>query len=232
MAGLGAVEGAALEGFVSARKETLTTSDAIQNIIIATAAAGVFSGLGGALGRKLSDVENTQLQRQLDEAGVDVPPQQREKLKPAKAKVVDKSEGPDADLAPTAMAHFRFPGTNLKIPLRFDMGHKMKTSPSKAISTRLSRLAQDVVADTRSGQVNKISATELGDRLYQTWHGSFGAELYVLEKQFRNEAGTRFFGNERELFGQLVEQAVRREGDTFIDSLDNLNAVQKKLARR
>ena len=85
----GAVEGAALEGFVSARKETLTTSDAIQNIIIATAAAGVFSGLGGALGRKLSDVENTQLQRQLDEAGVDVPPQQREKLKPAKAKVVD-----------------------------------------------------------------------------------------------------------------------------------------------
>jgi len=232
MAGVTALEGAALEGVVSANKETLTASDAIQNILITAAAGGILGGLGGALGRKLTDVENTQFVRQADEAGIDLTPQQRENLQPARGKVVDNSSGPDADLAPTAMSHIKLPFTDFKIPIRFDMGNKMKTSPSQVISTRLSRLAQDVVADTSGGKVNKISATELGDRLYQTWHGSFGAELFVLEKQFRNEAGTRFLGNERELFGQLTEQAVRREGDTFVDSLDDLNDVQKKLIKQ
>ena len=231
MAGISAVEGAALEGFVSANKETLTTSDAIQNILMVTAAGGALGGFGASLGRKLTDVENTQFVRQADEAGIPLTQQQRDTLKPARAEVVDNAKGPDADLAPTAMSHFRLPFTDIKIPIRFDMANAIKTSPSEIIKTRLSRLAQDVVADVRDGQVNKISATELGDRLYQTYHGSFGARLFVLEKEFANEAGTRFFGNERDLFGQLIEQAVRREGDDFIDGLDNLNNVQKKLVK-
>ena len=139
MAGISAVEGAALEGFVSANKETLTTSDAIQNILMVTAAGGALGGFGTALGRKLTDVENTQFVRQADEAGIPLTQQQRDTLKPARAEVVDNAKGPDADLAPTAMSHFRLPFTDIKIPIRFDMANAIKTSPSEIIKTRLSR---------------------------------------------------------------------------------------------
>ena len=229
LAGLTAAETAAIEAAILSDKVTWEVEDTIA----AVGTAGVLGGGIGALSRSTrgseaaqnainrysDDAQKESVLNAIDKTGIKISDEARAALTPEKLQT-----------APSAFAGvLRTPtifGLDNRIGIRYDMMSRVKTSLSPVLSKYFSRLGQDALADVGDadtvGAVNKISATEMATRIHRSKRDIF-SQIVAQRNKFANAEGLpgyAFFRRNEvyQNFYELVERAVRREGDSFIDT--------------
>jgi len=208
------------------------------------ASVGASLIVGGSLGALFAkpvqnltkNIEAQAVKRQAEESGVTLSEASRTKLDGERELVNFDPLSPDSNIAPAAMTHINIKnpfGPSVRIPLRFDMMAFVKTSPSEPLRRYFGGIAQDVVGDTTTGRIVNMSATELGTQMYRTYSASFMQPYTANFNKFKEEISYGLLDRDavRMQFSELVEQAVRRDGDGWIDSLDNLSDVQKQAVK-
>jgi len=225
-------EVAALEAAVLSDKVTWGWEDSV-------AAVGTAGILGGAVGRfayrpmqkVADDHSNAALITAADEAGVKLSDKSKAALSPK-----------GLDTAPAAMSNYvtmpfvhHFKWDN-RLSVRFDMMSRVKTSKSPKMKGYFGGLAQDVLPDVKSGQVARISATELGTQIHRSQKKVFN-KIVASRNIFTKEAGVTVQNpiermRVHEQFYALVDRSVRRDGDDFIDSIPDLNSAQKSALKK
>tara|TARA_Y100000593_G_scaffold42336_2_gene81152 strand:+ start:8729 stop:11998 length:3270 start_codon:yes stop_codon:yes gene_type:complete len=227
VAGFTAAETALLEGAIMSDKVTWGWEDSLA----AVGTAGILgAGAGAISGRILDpvtrisdDAAKKSILQTAEQAGIKLSDD-------AKAKLAPETLG-DLETAPTAIAGtIRTPSigqADNRIGIRYDMMSRVKTSLSPVLSKYFSRLAQDVLpdvgrADDVGGAVNKISATELATRIHRENRSVFST-IVVQRNKFAKAEGLPGYNIKRKnevyhSFYELVERAVRRDGDSFIDT--------------
>jgi hypothetical protein len=230
--GLTAAEVAALEVAVMSDKVTWGWEDSVASVLT----AGV---LGGAVGRyayrpmkkKADDHGDAAVLDAANQAGITLSDKSKAALSPQ-----------GLDTAPAAWSGYvtmpfvhRFNWDN-RLSLRFDMMSRIKTSKSQKMKGYFGGLAQDVLPDVKGGKVAKISATELGTQIHRSRKSVFN-QIVASRNVFTKEAGLTVQNpiqrkRVHDQFYALVDKAVRRDGDDFIDSLPDLNAAQKSALKK
>ena len=227
-----AAEVAALEAAVASDKITWKTEDAFGSVATSALIGG---GLGAAFTRPLKNAADESAKastlKLAEEGGVPLSAKTKKKLQPASATVKQQSFD---DVAPTVMSHIRLPLTNIRIPIRFDMMNAVYTSPSKVLRNNFFNLAQNVLVDIKAGSPAAKSATETMMVWMRRQHTDVQGAMHMNYKAFARDKGINL-GKElkgistKEVFSELIERAVRREGYDYIKGLKLSNGQKTAL---
>ena len=230
--GLTVAEVAAIEAAIMSDKVTWGWEDSI-------AAVGTAGILGGAVGRwaygplqKVADDHSKEaVTTAAKEAGVPLSDKSKAALAPD---VLDTAKAAKSGYVTLPFVHNL--GLDNRLSIRFDMMSRIKTSKSLKMQEYFGGLAQDVLPEVRAGELARISATELGTQIHRKQKKVFN-QIVASRNIFTKEAGVGVQNQIQRLrvheqFYVLVDRAVRRDGDDFIDSMPDLNATQKSALKK
>lgn len=223
LAGLSVAETAILEAGVQTDKITWGFEDSAATVLTAgILTAGVARAIDGPIQKQADEYSKAAVLENAEQLGIRLSDEAKARLAPGKVEIDDPEllkTAPAAMAGTVAAPDVFFKG---KAGIRYDMMARVKTSASTAVQKYFSRLGQDVVPDVRGGEVNKISATELATRLHRTSRAVFSNIVQQRNKFADAENVGRFRnpikrGEIYSNFYQLVEKAVARDGDDYID---------------